>query len=814
MSLQGSNAALSETESLRRELAAANDRLARLSDASISILQNPDPEGALQWVLDSTSSLTGARYGVLMTVGFASADPYCFASGFTVEEHDTLKRSSRGLELLERPDGTKGPFRINEVDSNPDYANLLAILPDVKTVLGIPLYHHDEHVGSLYLMNNDGDREFTDADENVAAMFAAQAVAIATGARRYEDAYRDKMDYETMLDLCPISITLTDVRSGAVSYTNEASRRLVGSLASDDEDLGNFFLSTSFTRPDGRELAFSELPGSRALQSGETVPPEEIVVHRPDGTSFTTLVGCTPVFSSLGELASVLTVTQDVTSLKHQESKRTEIVGMVCEELRTPITSIKGSAAALQSVVDPSASAEALQLVRIIDQQADLMRSQINSLVELAQIQTGTLSVAARPNDVADLIEGACNEYLGNHSAVNFKVEIAEGLATVAADRPRITEVLHNLFRHAAVHSSEAYPVVVSAVASDIHVAISVSADGPPVEPEDVRLPAHSSDSRELFNSLLQSHNKAAELASKGEGLPMAFCRGVVEAHGGRINTRIDEETGGLTLTFTLPTVEETDETRAEGSANASGDRGMAQAEATKILVSVEDNRLARTVRTVLLDAGFDTVSVPDLEDVEEAASLERPKLIIMDIGGREEESFQTLRGAGDSMNVPAIILCDRIDEETVIRAFDMGADGYMVKPFSPSEMIARIRATLRRLNATGDQAGGRTFEAGELTINFDARTVELSGESVSLTATEYKLIIELANNAGRVITQDALLDRIWGPEYVGDSHLLRAYVKSLRRKIGDNARTPTFIFTERGVGYRMVRTLSGDEQG
>lgn len=129
-----------------------------------------------------------------------------------------------------------------------------------------------------------------------------------------------------------------------------------------------------------------------------------------------------------------------------------------------------------------------------------------------------------------------------------------------------------------------------------------------------------------------------------------------------------------------------------------------------------------------------------------------------------------------------------------------------MVKPFSPTELIARIRATLRRLSAGGDAPPGRTFETGDVRINFEDRTVSVSGKLVTFTATECKLLEELANGAGRIYTQDMLLQRVWGPEYSGESQLLRSYIKSVRQKLGDNARKPTYIFTEHGIGYRRAR--------
>ena len=272
------------------------------------------------------------------------------------------------------------------------------------------------------------------------------------------------------------------------------------------------------------------------------------------------------------------------------------------------------------------------------------------------------------------------------------------------------------------------------------------------------------------------------------------------------MRTEVDEQGGGFTLTFTLPSVEDEDEIQVEHTQEIVGGPLPVPAEKTQILVSIEDPRLLGTVRKVLFGAGYGTIATAGLHDVEQLALSERPKLILLDMAGREEDCFRILRQAGSALNLPAIVFCDRDDEEYVVRALDMGADGYMVKPFSPSELIARIKAALRRLTASGQNTSSRTFQLDDVLVNFDERTVNVSGQPVQLTATEYKLLTELAGSAGRVLTQDVLLQRVWGPEYLGESQLLRSYIKSLRQKLGDNARKPSYIFTEHGIGYRMAK--------
>ena len=750
--------------------------------------------------------MTGARYGALLTFQISGGVRDFYTCGISQEQRERMTQSPQGMGLLGYLNKVKGPLRLDDMTSHPESVGLPENHPPMKTFLGIPIYHRNEHVGNLYLTEKEGGPGFTQEDEDMAAMFAAQAASIISNSRRYEEAHRAKVDLETLMDLSPVSVSVFDTRVGEITYMNRECRRLLGLLGIPDEEMENVYESLRFTRTDGREIPFLELPGTRSLQTGEVVKADEIVVHLPNGNSVTTLVNCAPLFSESGEIVSVMSVVQDMTPLEELERQRGEFLGLVSEELRVPLTTIKGSALALRSVLEPVTSTESAQLLRIIDQQTDLMRSQVNSLTELTQIETGSLSVVEEPTDVAGLIEGSCREYLGDHAAIAIQLDIPKGLPTVSADRRRISQVLHNFLRQAAKHSNELCQVKVSASTLDIYVAISVSVEGASACSEVTASSFKETDSPKLFKKVSQAHNRAAEFSSQGEGLALAFCRGVVEAHGGRMRTEIDEEEGRLRLTFTLPSVEEVDEISVPDTQETTGEALPVPAEKTQILVSIEDPRLMGTVRKVLLNAGYGAVAAAGLREVEQLALSERPKLIVLDIAGREEESFRTLRRAGSSLNLPAIVLCDRDDEEYVVRAFDMGADGYMVKPFSPSELIARIKATLRRLTAGGELSKDRTFRLGDLLINFDERTVSVSGQPVQLTATEYKLLTELANGAGRVLTQDVLLQRVWGPEYAGESQLLRSYVKSLRQKLGDDARNPSYIFTEHGIGYRMAK--------
>jgi len=730
-----------------------------------------------------------------------------YIAAVTDEERELLTHL---LQLPGLPDylqQAKGPTRWADVATRFDFTGFAAVHPAAKTFLTTPIRVRDELIGSLYLVEPADGPKFTDEDQAIAAMFAAQAGSTIANARRYEEARQAREDMERLMDLCPVAVSIFDARLGKMAYMNQEARRLMATITSSGANLDEVFTTSRFTRADGRELSFEELPGTRALQSGETVIAEEIVTHYSNGSSLTQLVSSIPIFSETGDIVSVLSASQDLTPLQDQELWRAEFLTMVSEELRTPLISIKGSAAALIGAIDTATSAENMQWLSIIDRQADLMRRQINSLIELTQIETGTLSLAAQRTNIAALIERSCQEYLRDHSAVSIRCEIPDGLPAVSADEQYIGKALHNFLRDVAMRAGDSSPITVSAEVIDIYVAIAISAEVATPPPERPSLRNNVSEDPQMFEDATRAHAKAVELATKGEGLAMGFCRGVIEAHGGRIRTKADDPDGKLTFTFTLPTVDDTEELGTPRAGETSDNQRPGPDSKTQILVSIQDPRSQRTVRQALLDSGYAAVEAAGLDEVEELASSEGPALIVLDIAGREDDAFRALRGAGNPRGLPAIVLCNRSDEEYVIHAFEMGADGYMVKPFSPSELIARIRATLRRLSAGGDTVAGRTFEAGDLRINFEDRTVSVSGQLATLTATEYKLLEELANGAGRVFTQDMLLQRVWGTEYYRDSQLLRSYIKSLRQKLGDNARKPTYIFTEHGIGYRMARS-------
>ena len=189
----------------------------------------------------------------------------------------------------------------------------------------------------------------------------------------------------------------------------------------------------------------------------------------------------------------------------------------------------------------------------------------------------------------------------------------------------------------------------------------------------------------------------------------------------------------------------------------------------------------------------------------------EKPHLVLLDLMLPGIDGIELMERVPELAEVPVIFLSAYGRDQIVARALEAGADDYVVKPFSPTELVARIQAVLRRRTAAEWAEPSEPYALGELTVNYAERRVSLAGRPVQLTDIEYRLLCELAANAGRVLTHDQLLQRVWGLTNSGGSGPVRTVVKNLRRKLGDDADNPTYIFNEPRVGYRIPK---GETQG
>ena len=787
---------MEQADDQAREIAELRDRLSRLSEASLRINESLDFDTVLQGVLDSACSLTGARYGVITLLDESGQVQDFVTSGLTAQEHRRFTDLPEGMMFFQYLSNIQEPLRLRDFHSHirslglPEFQPPMAVSTPLP-FLAAPIRHLGESVGAFYV--GEKDVEFTPEDEETLVMFASQAALVIANARRHRDEQRARADLETLVNTTPVGVLVFDAKTGGLTSVNREARRIVSGLHMPDGSAEELLDMLTFRRADGREVSLEEFPLAQALSTGETVRAEEIVIEVPDGGSVTTLVNATPIRSEGGEVVSVVVTLQDMTPLEEMERLRAEFLGMVSHELRTPLAAIKGSAATLTEAASELDPAEMLQFFRIIGEQSDHMRDLLGDLLDVARIETGELPVAPVAADVATLVDEARSRFQSGGGRNNLRIDLSPELPLVMADGRRVIQVLSNLLSNAARHSHEASAIGVAAVREGYHVAVSVTDEGRGIAAE--RLP-------HLFRkfSRLEGEDRGRDIA--GSGLGLAICKGIVEAHGGRIWAESDGPGLGARFTFTIPVAQDA----AIGAANLLVRSSRVERERTRILAVDDDPQTLRHVRDALTNAGYVPVVTGDPEEALSLVEANDPHLVLLDLMLPGTDGIELMRGILDMADVPVIFLSAYGQEETIARAFENGADDYVVKPFSPTELVARIKAALRKREAPEWAEPSEPYVLGELTIDYAERRVTLAGRLVQMTAIEYGLLFELSANAGRVLTYDRLLQRVWGLRRSGDSRRVRTAAKQLRRKLGDDANNPTYILNEPRVGYRMPK--------
>ena len=293
---------------------------------------------------------------------------------------------------------------------------------------------------------------------------------------------------------------------------------------------------------------------------------------------------------------------------------------------------------------------------------------------------------------------------------------------------------------------------------------------------------------------------------SGGQGLGLAICKGIVEAHGGRIRAESGDGGLGTRITFTLPTVEEAGPAPPAGPEPAPARRRQKTGSGPRILAVDDDPETLGRVRKVLSQAGYAATVTGDPGQVPRLMEEHRPHLVLLDLALPGVDGIDLMQDLLKKYDVPVLFLSVYGQDEVIARAFDRGADDYVLKPFSPTELTARIRAALRRRTAPGRDEPAEPCVLGDLTLDYPTRRVTLAGKPVPLTDIEYRLLVELSIHPGTAVTYDVLLNRVWGLEPGADLRPLRSVVRSIRRKLGDSAKKPTWLFNDSRVGYRLGR--------
>ncbi len=785
-------------DSAAQEIEALRARIARMNEVSLRITESLDPAAVLHEVVDGARSLTNARYGAVAVFDNSGRVRDFITSGITPQERRQLGSLPQGLGILGYLNEVREPVRLADLTRHPRSVGFPENHLPMRTFLGTPIRHLGEPVGNIYLTEKEGGEEFSEEDEETLVMFASQAAIAIGNALRHQEERRVRNEMETerrrldaLVESSPVGVMVVDAATRTFARVNREAERILGMSPEPGSKLVDYHQVAIYRRTDGKKYEGHERPLARALDRGEVIRAEEILVDLPGGRRVTTLVNATPIYSDGGGIVSAVAVVQDMTTLEEVERLRNEFLAMVSHELRTPLTTIKGCTSVVLGSSDPMDTSEVIQYFRMIDEQCDRLRGLVNNLLDMTRIEAGALSVTPRPTDVGTLVEEAKSAFLRRGARNKVEIGLDPDLPQVSADKRRVTQVMDNLLSNASKYSPEGSTIGVTGSRDGVYVSISVVDEGRGVP---------SNELARLFKkfSRIGGGEKGREIA--GEGLGLAICKGIIEAHGGRIWAESEGENQGTRITFTIPEVSDTSQQ------SSSKDFAAAPAEQHRVLAVDDEPQVLWLLRNILSDHGYKLFGTADPDEMMHLLEMEQPNLVLLDLMLPGTSGFELMERIRRVSEVPIIFLSANDQEENVVKALTMGADDYMIKPFSSTELLARIESSLRKRKAPDADVPRQPFRLQDLTIDYVNRTVSTSDGAVHLSATEYKLLFELSTSAGRTLTRDQLLRRVWGQMYSGEGELLRATVKNLRRKLGDDANDPKYVFTEPRVGYRMAK--------
>ncbi len=782
-------------DDLREEIQALRGRLSRLCEASRRINESLDLGAVLQRVLDNARELTGACYAMIVTVdGSGRVDDYV-VSGLRRQVFEQLSEKPEALEFFAYLSSLPGPLRVADLSSHTRSVGLAGSLPPapVSSFLAAPMRHRGECVGNIYVAKSQPGAEFSTEDEETLVMFASQAALVIVNARRHREEQRARAGLEALVDTSPVGVVVLDAAAGTLVSANQEVARIFRDLVPPDTPVEQLWEEVTVVRADGTEVFLGEVTPTQAISAGTTIRGEEVAFRLADGRSVTTMLNATPILSEEGDVESIVITFQDMTSFEELERLRAEFLAMVSHELRAPLTSIKGAATTLIGSSPSLDPAEMVLFFRIIDQQADHLSSLITDLLDMARLEAGALSVSPTPTEVAVLIDEARTMFLSGATRHSINIDLEPDLPRVLADKRRIAQVLANLLSNAAKHSPERSAIQVAAIRSGTHIAFSVRDEGKGLSPD-------------LLPYLFRKPSRVDTSHHSGlvrTGLGLAICKGIVEAHGGRIWAESEGPDRGAVFTFTLPAAGETAPIAHSGPVRSTQ---RTDSNRTRILAIDDDPQTLRYLRGALTDGGYAPTVTGDPQQLYSLIQQHKPHLVLLDLMLPGTDGIELLNQNPELAALPVIFLSAYGRDHTVARALEAGAVDYIVKPFSPTELAARIETALRQRTTPTSETPSEPYKLEELTIDYDQHAAYLAGHSIKLTGIEYRLLFELSANAGQVVTHEHLLQQVWGRGHPGHSGPIRTTIKNLRRKLGDNANNPTYIFNEPRVGYRMPK--------
>jgi len=517
-----------------------------------------------------------------------------------------------------------------------------------------------------------------------------------------------------------------------------------------------------------------------------------------------------PVRDNKGALLGRGILFDDITLERSLVESRGETLALAAHELKTPLAIIKGCATTLLGSSARWDAAMQREMLQMIDTQSDRLHDVLNTLLDVWRLDAGAQPLRLAQVRLAELLQQLVRRWHKHASDYYFLLDIPPDIPPVVCDAVRVEQALNHLLNNAVTYSQPGTTVTIRLEANDIELRVSVSDEGIGIASE------HLDPIFDRFYRVPQGEERPG-----GSGLGLASARATIEAHGGKIWADSLGTGQGSTFYFTLPltphlsaSAQTVPALLPDASANAptlqktpSRALLLKQDKRVKVLLAENDARLTRYLRANLEEQQYRVHTVNHGVQFLRQLDLEEPDLILLATHLADMSGVELLQRLREFSQIPVIMLCDDCDEDERVHLFDMGSDDLVLKPFGMKELLARVRALLRRQGNAGEQAPTQSiFTTGEIVIDHAQHLVTISGASVQLSRTEYKLLSVLAQNVGMVVTHELLLEKVWGPEYNRDIDFIWVYISRLRRKIESDSRHPRYILTVPDVGYKLAK--------
>ncbi len=511
---------------------------------------------------------------------------------------------------------------------------------------------------------------------------------------------------------------------------------------------------------------------------------------------------CFPVRDERGRLLGRGMLFDDITLERSSAESRAETLALAAHELKTPLAIIKGCATTLlggSARWDPAMQREMLQM---IDTQSDRLYDILNTLLDVWRFDAGTQSLRLAQLQLTELLLQLVTRWQKQASEHRFVLDIPENVPLVTCDALRIEQVLQHLVNNAVTYSPAGKIIRVQLESNEFGVRISITDEGIGIASE------HLERIFERFYRVQPEEERS------GSGLGLVAARASIEAHGGKIWADSLGVGQGSTFYFTLPFAPRLSTTAsapvpigAPAQHSAARPQTFRQDRRISVLLAENDARLSRYVRANLEEQQYRVQAVNHGIQFLRQLDLEEPDLILLSTRLVDMSGVELLQRLREFSQIPVMMLCDQCDEDERVQLFDLGSDDLVMKPFGMKELLARVRALLRRQVPASERTVSQSvFTSGDLTIDYAQHLVTMQERVVQLSRTEYKLLSTLAQNVGMVVTHELLLEKVWGPEYNRDIDFIWVYISRLRRKVEADSRHPKYILTVPDVGYKLAK--------